>query len=344
MKKFAITALATGALILTGGCAKTVTSGLNDLNKKYFDAWIQINHPDASETELGAYILSDSPGDGEMVGGEEDMPFVYCTFTLTDLEGNISSTTDMLVSQQVGTYSQENYYGPRILTRKEGYLSAGVSDVLSTMRVGGTRTVAIPGWLNTTNRYDKASDYLAKENESDGIYTISVKEAIPDITEWEIDSLARWMNVHYPGVDSVSYGYYYIQTKAPVDTNSFASDDCIYIDYTGRLLNGTVFDTSVKDSAKLYRLYTDGTTYEPSELTWSEDDEITFESGSSMISGFEQCIRNMKTAEEGICIFYSGLGYSVSGSGNTIPPFSPLIFNIRMWGEDTDESNDVTEE
>ena len=37
-------------------------------------------------------------------------------------------------------------------------------------------------------------------------------------------------------------GFYYKQLQAPSDTTSFPKDTTIYINYTGRLLNGLVFD------------------------------------------------------------------------------------------------------
>ena len=52
--------------------------------------------------------------------------------------------------------------------------------------------------------------------------------------------------------------------------------------------------------------------------------------GSTTINGFAYCLSKLKAYEKGICAFYSALGYSYSGSGNVIPSFAPLTFEIEI--------------
>lgn len=349
MKRIFAFACLAAALTLAGSCAKAPVSGKNDLTKRYFDAWVSLHCPDAPQTTLGSRIISDQAGTGAEVGSYEDAPFVYALYTLTDLSGNISSTTDVKLSQQIGTYNQTYYYGPNVVCRVPGYLSAGINEMMESMRVGGKRSAVIPGWLTSTssdNYYDTAKEYLDNVTGSDIIFTVEVLERIPDIAAWETDSLARYMACHYPGVDSTSYGYYYIQTQAPLSTKEFEDGHTIYINYTGRILTGQVFDSTIQDTTKRHRIYQDGKTYEPMSVRWTteEDGSITTSSGSSLIEGFSRCIKSMKAGEKGICFFYSGLGYGVTGSGSTIPPCSPLIFEIQMLGVNEDGSIDEEEE
>ena len=49
------------AALLCSSCARIAQTGLNDANKRFLDAWIQVNHPGARQTELGSYILEDIP-------------------------------------------------------------------------------------------------------------------------------------------------------------------------------------------------------------------------------------------------------------------------------------------
>lgn len=335
-------------LMLAGSCAKAPVSGKNELTKRYFDAWVSINCPNAPETALGSRILTDREGSGLLVGSEDDTPYVYVNYTLTDLAGNVSSTTDEKLSQQIGSYSVTDYYGPNVVCRIPGYLSAGVNEVLSSMRVGGARKAAIPGWLTSSsseNYYDTAKEYLDNVTGSDMIISVEVVEAIPDIAVWETDSLARYMARHYPGVDSTSYGYYYIQTSAPLDTTTFDDGETVYVNYTGRILNGQVFDSTIQDTTKKYRIYNEGTTYEPMSLTWpTNGGSLSTKSGGSLIYGFEKCILNMRAGEKGICFFYSAMGYGVTGNGSSIPPCSPLIFEVQMLGKNEDGSIDKDDE
>ena len=99
MKKAFSTALYIAAALLLAGCAKTVTPGPNEANKRYFDAWMQLNHPEAEPSGLGIYVLENIDGDGIEV--KED-GFALVDFKITDLEVNISSYTDAQTAKQLG--------------------------------------------------------------------------------------------------------------------------------------------------------------------------------------------------------------------------------------------------
>ena len=143
---------------------------------------------------------------------------------------------------------------------------------------------------------------------------------------------ARMMN----DVDSTFYGYYYQQLKEPTDTTTFPRDTTFYINYIGRLLNGQVFDTTIEDTAKFYGIYSSSKTYKPQMVKLNETyTEITLggsssSDGSTTIDGFAYCLSKLKSYEKGICAFYSALGYKYSGSGNVIPKFAPLTFEIEI--------------
>ena len=67
MKKVFSTALYIAAAMLLAGCAKTETPGPNEANKRYFDAWMHINHPGLEATGLGIYVLDEKEGTGTSV-------------------------------------------------------------------------------------------------------------------------------------------------------------------------------------------------------------------------------------------------------------------------------------
>ena len=344
MRKITTMVLSLAALAtIAGSCAKSDSTGQNDLNKKYFDAWIQTHHPEASKTGLGIYILQDTPGTGDLVSDYDTNPYVYATYTITDLDGNVTSTSDMVLSQQVGSYDPTYYYGDHVLDRSEGSMYAGVDEMVKTMRVGGTRTAAVPGWLISTEEYDDEQGYLDNCTGTDAIYTLTIHEVFDDVTQWELDSLERYMARNYPGVDTVMTGFYYIQLKAPSDTTEFSTDNTVYINYTGKLLNGQAFDTTLEDVAKDNGLYTAGTEYAATYVTWDADDytQITMgESSTDIITGFAKCVSLMRKGEVGMAIFHSAYGYAADGSGDAIPGYSPLIFEIQCLGTEEDDTID----
>jgi FKBP-type peptidyl-prolyl cis-trans isomerase len=349
MKK-TLTYLLLAALVLSG-CAKTATSGLNDASKRYFDAWIHVNYPGLAPTALGAYVIEEEEGTGAALQDAETDAYVRLNYTVRSLDGTVSGTTYPYLAKQLGEYSETEWYGPVIWSRADGSLYAGVDEMLSSMKIGGKKKTVIPGWLLTGSRYDTAQEYI--DNVSGGspaIYELELLEAISDTDQWELDSIGRYLASNFPEVslaDSLKYGFYYIQKKAPqpIGTSSdddddeeesdagFPRDSTIYINYTGRLLNGQVFDTTIEDTAKVYGLYSSSNSYEPISVNYNYEDysQITITSDkSSVIDGFAYMIWRMGAYEEGTGIFYSKLGYSYSGSGSSIPAYSPLRFDIEV--------------
>jgi FKBP-type peptidyl-prolyl cis-trans isomerase len=321
-------------------CAKEPKAGTNDSSKRYFDAWVATHSTSSWErTDMGEYIVSDKVGSGEALGDASSVPYVFVSYTVTDLDGNISSSTDEKTQKQLGSYSKANYYGPVVWVRDDSYMQAGVEYAIEGMKIGGERKVVIPGWLMTYNRYDKESDYINNVSGTDCIYDIKILGRTADILKWQIDSLERYTAKYMDNVDSTVYGYYYQQLKAPTDTSSFDSDTTIYINYVGRLLNGQVFDTNIADTAKLYGLYSSSTTYSPTQINWgSAYTDLTMTSSeSTMITGFAKAIFGMKAMEKGRCVFYSPYGYGESGSGAKIPAFAMLRFDIELVKNPNDD-------
>ena len=82
------------------------------------------------------------------------------------------------------------------------------------------------------------------------------------------------------------------------------------VHYTGKLTNGTVFDSSV----------TRGTPFE-------------FPLGAGMvIKGWDLGVDGMKVGEKRILTIPADLGYGARGAGSAIPPNATLIFEVELLG------------
>ncbi len=73
------------------------------------------------------------------------------------------------------------------------------------------------------------------------------------------------------------------------DSRAVKPGDNVQVDYTGKLENGTVFDTSREDVAKQADVYVNGRTYTP--LTFKAE-------AGKMIKGFDKGVIGMKVGEE----------------------------------------------
>jgi hypothetical protein len=129
------------------------------------------------------------------------------------------------------------------------------------------------------------------------------------------------MSINYPSAveDAEQEGFFYVKTRDGLD-REFPSDTTVYINYTGRLLNGRAFDTTVADTAKVWGLYSSSKTYAQQQVKWFSSDQdytsITLgEDETSVIPGFAYGLSVMHPGEAGKCFFVSKYGYSGSGCG-----------------------------
>ncbi len=91
--------------------------------------------------------------------------------------------------------------------------------------------------------------------------------------------------------------------KQPVNGNT------ISVNYTGKLLNGMMFDTSLKPGGQPYE----------------------FVIGShSVISGWDEGLLYFKAGGSGKLLIPSRLGYGEQGNGPKIGPNQPLIFDVQL--------------
>ncbi|MBR1406383.1 MAG: FKBP-type peptidyl-prolyl cis-trans isomerase [Bacteroidales bacterium] len=333
MKTNKIAWLLIGAALLTG-CAKSVSVSDNADNKAYIEAWMAKNHPGISASGTGIYILDDKAGTGTTYSGQD---YVYIRFTIRDMNGNISSTTEAKTAQQIGSYDKTYFYGPEVIYAGNESLSVGMEDLLTGMKTGGTRTALVPNWLMGYKRYDDAETYYEKASASDysnTVYSITLVDTFDDETAWETDSLSRYLAKQFPTITKLEDGIYY-QKVSGTSTHTIPADSTVYINYTGRLLNGQVFDTNDEKTAKIAGIYSSSNTYKPTQVNWGEaySDLTMGSSGTSMIEGFAKALFQMHPGEKGIAAFISDKGYGASGSGMIIPSYSPLLFEFELVPE-----------
>lgn len=340
MNKVTKTILLIATALVAAGCAKAPKVGENDANERYFNAWMEVNYPDLRPSGLGIYVIEEEAGTGVEV--KED-GFVIADYTITDLNGNISSYTSKEIAKQLGKYDTTAYYGPQVITTIESTIQAGLADAMIGMRAGGRKKVIIPSWLMTYKSYDSPEDYI--KNSSSGtsaIYDITIRDFADSINNYEIAQIEKYIKANPETFNNRivndTTGFYYQPVEIGNASEKFENDTTIYINYTGRLLNGLVFDTTDEKIAKDNGIYSPSRTYKPSQINWGEKyTDITMGSSkSSVIPGFALTLWHMNPMGKGIGVFYSALGYNYNGSGASIPAYAPLIFEIEIVEEPED--------
>ena len=328
------TIIITAALLLLCGCAKIKTPGINEANKRYFDAWLSENHPELVGKQIfpGIYIIEDVPGTGEYIGPALISPYIRADYRLTDLKGNILSSSFESDARKLRSYFKSAYYGPYIFERIDNGMYAGIDYAISDMKVGGIREFIVPGWLMTVDRYDDENGYLENVSGTDCIYRMEITERIMDLIGWERDSVSRFIRRNYPGATQDTLGFYRKVIRPTAGDKVFSNDTTLYINYIGRRLDGKVFDTNIADTAKVHGIYSALNTYSPTLIKWSKNfNSITMgDGGNSVIPGFAILLSKMQPYEKTIGVFDSSYGYSSAGSGANIPSYSPLLFEVEI--------------
>ena len=322
------------------GCAQETTMTTSEKAQQYLEKFIEKYHPFVTPDEYGIYVLEDTPGTGKPWSG--DSLYTYACTTIRSLGGTITSTQEEKVAKQLGTYVKGNYYGARFQQTGEGISYAGLDALLKGMRAGGTRKAIIPACLLTTSRYSTYKEYLANSTQDSALeYTVTLKGQVNDIDRLEKDSLANYvLDVFGEDVKPSTYNddaapdgsfYFLSDSTAFIGMDRFPADTTIRINYTGRLLNGQVFDTTSEKVAKDAGIYNSSKTYSPANLTIATNYTEMKMNDSSLIEGFSAGLSKMRWLnQKATILFISSLGYTSSGSGQTIPPFSPLIFEIEL--------------
>ena len=102
-------------------------------------------------------------------------------------------------------------------------------------------------------------------------------------------------------------GLYYIETKAGKGIFPKQGQTCS-VHYTGKLLDGTVFDSSI-----------------------GRGEPFSFPLGmGQVIAGWDEGIALMKKTGKAIFVVPSHLAYGEKAMGNSIPPYSPLVFEVEL--------------
>lgn len=350
-------------LLLSLSCAKTETVSSNVKAKRFFDAWLQMNYPAAYEKGpqgWGWYYNPDKevPGTGKPVA---DSAWVQVRFTSYNIGGVIVASSEERPHRQIGDYETYNYYGPVVWNKGDATaLPAGLRDLLPDMKVGGKRQAFIPGWLNSLVDYASGTYYFSDVENAGShlVYEIEIVDVTNNMTRWGVDSLVRYVG-HNPACphaksnadvpaelarfvrcpeeskDTTNLGFWYQRLKEPDKVKSWPTDTTVYLDYVGRRLDGTVFDTSIKDTARKYDLYSSSATYSPMKMkiaaVYFDSKMISTSDGSesSLINGFSYAVKKMHPGEWGVALFHQGMGYAQSSQAS-IPSYSPLMFELRL--------------
>ncbi|HAP60248.1 MAG TPA: hypothetical protein DCR93_12400 [Cytophagales bacterium] len=100
-----------------------------------------------------------------------------------------------------------------------------------------------------------------------------------------------------------------------------APGDFVFVNYTGYLLDGTFFDTNIKEVARANDALDPNRRYGP----------LRFQLGTGqVIMGWDEAFKTLSVGTQVVLYVPSSLGYREQGSGDAIPPHATLKFEIEI--------------
>jgi FKBP-type peptidyl-prolyl cis-trans isomerase len=123
--------------------------------------------------------------------------------------------------------------------------------------------------------------------------------------EKELELIQEYLTKNNITTEPTASGLYYIETKAG-DGLQAEAGDVVTVDYTGKFIDGEIFDSSIE--------------YEPFSFTLGE---------GNVIKGWDEGIAYMKENGKATLIIPSSLGYG-SYDYSSIPAYSTLIFDVEL--------------
>jgi FKBP-type peptidyl-prolyl cis-trans isomerase len=196
------------------------------------------------------------------------------------------------------------------------------------MMVGKGDSITFAFDMDTLRKYnpgmpEDGNKHLLYTIKVDGVYTqeeFEAKQASDNVAgeAAEAEKLTAYIQENGITAKPTADGVYVIVEKQGTGAVA-ANGKNVSVNYTGRLLDGKVFDTSLESVAKENGLPA-RPSYEPLPFTVG---------AGQMIPGFDKGVEGMKVGTKARLILPSKMAYG-SRNTETIPGFSTLIFDIEV--------------
>lgn len=133
------------------------------------------------------------------------------------------------------------------------------------------------------------------------------EEMIEELRVSESSLIEGYIKENNIKVKPTSSGLYFMKSVSGKG-KAIKNGSKVSIHYTGKLLDGTVFDSSVERG-------------NPIELVVGQ---------GSVIPGWEEALMLMKGGDKATVLIPSNLAYGSRGAGYAIPPYAPIVFDMEV--------------
>jgi FKBP-type peptidyl-prolyl cis-trans isomerase len=291
------------AAIVLAGCKKDDTQEVLDQEMRLLQQYLETNNITVEPTASGLYYIPITEGTGISPDLETWIEIHYIGELL---DGTVFTTSFEKTAEVNDIYDEAFLYGPSRL--QLGFINLpGLNEGIRLMKVGGKAKFILPSSLGMGR-----SSSGAVPPYSTLIYTIELLEAFDDPEKHEQEKIWAYLKEgSFENVDSTDSGMYYIR-EVPGNEALFVDGDTVVVWYTGKFLDGRVFDSNINGEAYSFTV-----------------------PGSYLIDGWREGIKLMRDAEKGTFIIPYYLGYGPEGRYDNygrvvIPPYMTLVFEMEI--------------
>ena len=137
----------------------------------------------------------------------------------------------------------------------------------------------------------------------------------------DIETIDAYLKDNGIDAETTEEGLRYVITT-PGNNEKPATGNTVVVNYTGKLLDGTMFDSSVEEDAKEGGVYREGRDYGiPFEFPLGQ---------GRVIKGWDLGIALLSKGTKATLYIPSSLGYGARGAGASIGPNSILVFDVEL--------------
>lgn len=252
----------------------------------------------ADSAKTGFYYQVTSPGTGNNFKNSDSVFYNYTIKSLSSGITYLQTTTLGNLDNLVGYTDRISNSSFVTLTNQTGaYTFPAIREAILALKPGGTARILLPSYLAFGR--NGVSNIPSNEN-IDFIVTTSPFSKQVDIDE---DRISKYLATKGLTAQRDPSGIYYIVNTAGTGDVIQGSGSTVVVKYTGRLLDGTVFDSNANGISL---------------------------SLNSVILAWRKIIPQFKTGTKFRMFVPSAYGYGTRGSGNTIPLNAVLDFDIEL--------------
>lgn len=280
-------------LMMTACCVMlALMTGCNNATKGY----------KTTSNGLAYHFYEKNNGDLPQIG---DLVEVTLSCTVNDTTPIIPTTKNIFMLSEP-TFATDFMEGLAMMHK--GDSASFIVNIDSTFKYL-FRVPELPQEFNSTDvmKFEVKVDDFYPESEYTNKMIEAVKKNYPEETERAYAEMQQYFALNHIVATPTASGLYYVMTKEG-NGEMPAKGDNVKVHYTGKLLDGKVFDSSIERNEPI---------------------EVPIGMGY-VIPGWDEGIMMMSKGEKGVLYIPYYLGYGDRGAGADIPPFANLIFEVEL--------------